>query len=454
MNKTFKKIVSLALCLMLTLSIAGCGKSDDTTATSSGANDTTATTTTDDTKAADTTATSDEPITLDVWNIWTTESDGNAISFAKALEMYKADHPNVTVQIDSTENEAYKTKIKTAISANEAPDVFFSWGAGFAQPFVDAGQVLALQDYLSADALANLQSSTTGNFTYNGKLYGLPFISWVGVLYCNQEMFDAAGVKTPDTMAELMTAIDAFNAKGIVPITVGAKDAWNAMFFQNVATVRTAGVDLSTQALQKKADFNQQGFVDGAQIVTDLVNAKAFDPSCLAFTYDEAKIAFLNGDSPMMYMGSWLAGEIQNPELSQVKDKVVAKNFPAIDGGKFNNQFLGGAIDGLLVNANTKHPKEAAEFVAYITEKMSRESFLQGAGVPTWKVDVTGETIDPLVQQIVDLSSKSEGYLVAWDTYLTGADVTTHLSLVQEVFAGLKTPQEFAEGMQAIIPAK
>lgn len=453
MNKTFKKGMSIVLVLMLILSIAGCAKKDDTTATtdtttetSSGANDTTTTT--------DSTATTDEEITLNVWHLWTTESDGNAVSFSKALEMYKKDHPNVTIEIDATENEAYKTKIKTAISANEAPDVFFSWGAGFSQPFVEAGQVLPIEENLSADALKNLQRSATGNFTYDGKLYGLPFISWVGVLYCNEEMFKDAGVKVPDTMEELMTAIDAFNAKGIVPITVGAKDAWNAMFFQNIATVRTAGVELSTLALQKKADFNQQAFVDGAQIVTDLVNAKAFDPSALAFTYDEAKIAFLNGESPMMYMGSWLAGEIQNPELSQVKDKVVAKNFPGLNGGKYNNEFLGGAIDGLLVSANTEHPKEAAEFVAYITEKMSRESFLQGAGIPTWNVDVTGETIDPLVQQIVDLSATSEGYLVAWDTYLSGADVTTHLSLVQEIFAGVKTPQEFAEGMQTIIPAK
>lgn len=445
MNKILKKVMATVLMCALVLSLVACGQKEDKTAST-------------DTKATEATVKTDEPateapaedITLNVWHLWTTESDANAVSFAKALEMYKADHPNVTVEIDATENEAYKTKIKTAISANEAPDVFFSWGAGFSQPFVDAGQVLDLQANLAPDALKNLNMSTTNNFTYGDKLYGVPFISWLGVLYCNQEMFDAAGVKVPETYDELLTAVAAFKAEGKVPLALGAKDAWTAMFFQNVATVRTAGVDVSTQALQKKVSYDTPEFVAGAQMVTDLVNAEAFDPATLALTYDEAKMEFLSGNSPMIYMGSWLAAEIQNPELSTVVGKVVAKNFPGLTGGKFNNQFLGGAIDGLMANANTEHPKEAAEFIAYITEKMSRESFLGGAGVPTYAIDVTGETIDPLVQQIVDLSKTADGYIVAWDTFLSGADVTTHLSLVQEVFAGTKTPKEFAEGMQTL----
>ncbi len=294
--------------------------------------------------------------------------------------------------------------------------------------------------------------SGANNFTYDGGLYGLPFISWVGgVLYCNEEMFADAGVDVPATMDDLYTAIEAFNGKGIVPITVGgAKDAWNAMFFQNVATVRTAGTELSTEALKKNESYSQQEFVDGAQIVVDLVAANAFDPSALAFTYDEAKIAFLNAQSPMMFMGSWLAGEIQNPELSSVANKVTAVNFPSVDGGAYNNEFLGGAIDGLMVSENSENKEVAAEFVAYITERMSRESFLQGAGIPVWDIDVEGEEVDPLVKEILDLASGSEGYIVAWDTFLSGADVTTHLSLVQEVFAEMKTAQEFADGMQTL----
>lgn len=117
----------MLLVFVLALSIAGCAKKEEAPA------ETTTETTKEESKETsdDTTETATEvaeDVTLDVWHLWTTENDGNAVSFAKALEEYRADHPNVTVNIDATENEAYKTKIKTAISANEAPDVFFLLG--------------------------------------------------------------------------------------------------------------------------------------------------------------------------------------------------------------------------------------------------------------------------------------------------------------------------------------
>ena len=73
--------------------------------------------------------------TLNVWTLWTESSqDVNAQVFRKVLAQAQQAMPDLVIQHDATENEAYKTKIKTAIAANEAPDVFFSWGAGFVKP--------------------------------------------------------------------------------------------------------------------------------------------------------------------------------------------------------------------------------------------------------------------------------------------------------------------------------
>ncbi len=443
MKKIWSKLLACAVSGIVALSSAGCGTSQ---VSSNESNKPAAEAASGEQKEA----ASGEKVTLNVWHLWTTDSDANAKSFMKVFEQYKAEHPNVEVVIDASENEAYKTKLKTAMAANEGPDVFFSWGAGFAQPFVDAGQVLPIEEYLTDDQKANLIESQRTNLTYDGKLYGLPFVSWVGILYCNQEVFEQNGVKVPDTYEEFLAAVETFSSKGIVPLTVGAKDGWPLMFFQNILALRQAGADGSNAALDKAASFNQPEFVQSAQMLTDLVKAKAFDDAALALTYDEAKMAFLSGEVPMTYMGSWLAGEIQDENLSTVKGKVVAKNFPSIAGTKGNkDEFLGGAIDCFMVNNNTKHKKEAAEFAAYMAEHMARESFLLGAGLPAWKVDTTGETIDPLVQQMVELANNSTGFVLAWDTKLSGEAAEKHKTLVQEVFAGTKTPQQFVDEMDA-----
>ena len=45
---------------------------------------------------------------------------------------------------------------------------------------------------------------------------------------------------------------------------------------------------------------------------------------------------------------------------------------------------------------------------------------------------------------------ESTGYVLAWDTFLEGADADTHKNLVAEIFAGTKTPEDFAKGMQKL----
>ncbi len=37
----------------------------------------------------------------------------------------------------------------------------------------------------------------------------------------------------------------------------------------------------------------------------------------------------------------------------------------------------------------------AAEFIAFVTEYMAKESFLQGSGIPVWDFDTSEEEIDP-----------------------------------------------------------
>ena len=223
------------------------------------------------------------------------------------------------------------------------------------------------------------------------------------------------------------------------------------MFYQNVYAVRTAGAQLSNEALSGATTFNAPEFVASAKYLDELVKAGAFDPGALALTYDEAKIPFLAGQVPMIYQGSWFAGEIQDPALSQVVDKVVAVNWPAISDGKGDpSQILGGAIDCLMVSNSAKDKDLAVEFVKYITENMSRESFKLGAGIATWKIDMTGIEVSQLVQNIIDFAAKSTGSVLAWDTFLSGEAAERHKSLVQEIFAGQLTPENFAIEMEKL----
>jgi ABC-type glycerol-3-phosphate transport system substrate-binding protein len=84
------------------------------------------------------------------------------------------------LDVDATENETFKTKIRTAVAANEAPDIFTYWAGGYMKNFVTAGKLLALDDYLNDGTKDKLLDGTLDNMTFDGKVYGLPHTMDVG----------------------------------------------------------------------------------------------------------------------------------------------------------------------------------------------------------------------------------------------------------------------------------
>ncbi|HYH01503.1 MAG TPA: extracellular solute-binding protein [Bacillota bacterium] len=390
-------------------------------------------------------------VTLKFWHLWTTPAETNKVAIDQVLANFKKAYPHIKVEVDAVENETYKTKIKTAIAANEAPDVFFTWGGGFSKPFVDAGKLLDLTPYLKDGTSKKLVGGTLTYQTYNGKVYALPFALWAGIMYCNQSLFEKYNVKIPGTFKELLAAVSVFRSKGITPLEVGEKDRWPGMFYQNILAVRTAGTKLSNNALAKKASFNQRAFIQSAELLKQLVKAGAFESGCLGITRDESEANFRLGKAAMYYNGSWVAGSLNQQQAPDVYGKIVARNFPVVEGSNGEpNGFLGGAVDAFAVNAGTKHPKEAVLFVKYVAEQQAKIGYQIGALLPAWKVQVDESKLPELTVQISKLIKGATGFVLAWDTFLEGADADTHKNLVQEIFADMITPQKFAIEMQKL----
>jgi raffinose/stachyose/melibiose transport system substrate-binding protein len=438
--KKLKEFLILILIFILTVSSAACEPSDSLASHSAA-------------PATDTMNTDlpgNEKIKLKLWHIWVTDSDSNKRPFEKVLAEWNRANPDIQIEAEAAESEAYKIRIRTAVAVNEAPDIFFSWGAGFAKPFVSAGKVLALDDYLDEETLDKMVPGSLENFTYDGKIYALPTFMIAGIFYCNQELFDKYDVKIPDTFDELLEAVRIFKENDITPMAVGLKDGWPGIFYQNILAIRTAGIEKTISALNKEITFYQPEFIESAKKLAELVEAGAFHSGSSQLTQYEAENTFIKGKVPMYYCGSWSAGTMERPN-SLVKGKVVVKNFPYIEGAKGDrNGFLGGAIDNFMISSSTQYKNEAVTAMVEICQNLSRESYLAGAGIPAWKVDVDRSEISPLATEISDLIKDSEGFVLAWDTFLTGSDAQTHIELVTDIYAGKITPEKFAMEMQKL----
>jgi raffinose/stachyose/melibiose transport system substrate-binding protein len=450
MKRNVRVILNVFLCAVMILGMTACGSGEKVAAVTSTQSVSTAAAGVENTAAEPSTEPAvAEPVTLKLWHMFVSDGDGNTKPFKAVLEHAGQQLTDVRLEVDGVDNESYKTKIKTAIAANDAPDIFFTWAAGFSKPFVDSGKVLCLDNYLG-DIKDKLLPGITTNLTYDGKVYGLPFQMQVGALFCNREIFDANGVKLPETYEDLLAVVKTFSAKGITPMTCGAADKWPAMWYYDILALRTAGAQLCNDALNKKASFNSQEFTDAAAKLDELSKAGAFGKNALGTSWDESQIAFAQGKAAMIFNGNWVAG-LAEGDTSSVKGKVVAVKFPTITGGKgTNTEYFGGSGDGFMVSANSVDKDMAVKTVKFICEDMARESYLAGSGMPGWKVDVDDSKVSPLVKQLVAMTKDATGWVLWWDVFLEGADADTHKNLATEVLAGTRTPEQYSEEMQKL----
>lgn len=383
----------------------------------------------------------DGVITLTLWDDKSTESEARVIQ--KLVDQWNSENPDVQIVRESADIESYKMKLRTAMIADQAPDIFYSMGGGFSKAFVDSGNVLSLNNYLSDHIKEVALPGSFDSATYGSEVYGLPITKWAGILYCNTELLSAHGLSVPTTFADLVKISEVFKDKGGA-LGVGASEKWTAAMYHNVMALRAAGAEGCRAALEGQASLDSAEMQLAAEKLNYLIEADAFNDGFLARNYDETVALFTQGQFPVIYQGNWLAGTIEADD-SPVKGKVVAVDFPSLEGGKGDaKEFLGGAVDLYMVNANTKNKEAAVRVLEFICENYSRMGFEEGLGLPVYETALEFTSVDPLTKQIMDITKEATGYLLAWDTFLDGEAAQEHVTLVQNLFAGVLTPAEFS----------
>jgi raffinose/stachyose/melibiose transport system substrate-binding protein len=432
---TFKKVLCLLIVGVMVLSVVACGGQKAEPKAEPETTQTTAKSTEPD--AEQTTA--PEKITLKFWHIYG-GTDPNAESLGQIVKTAESQY-NVTLEVDTAEAEAYKTKLKAAVAANEAPDIFLTWGRGFLKPFVDVGKVLNLEDYMSDGIRNNVVEGSFTNFSYDGKAYAFPDANAVAVLFCNKEMFDANDIKIPETWDEFITAVKAFKSKGIDSLAVGAKDVWTLAMYHDILALRSVGPAKLSQALEKK-DFSDPGFLEAAKKLKTLVDLGAFPKGAAALSRDEGEVGFMQGQIPMMMQGSWTAARVYK-DTSKVQDKIVPVRFPVIDPAISGiDDFTGGGQTAFAVSAATKDKERTVQVAEFIAQKLASSKFTIGGGISPYK-DAPSETTNPLFLETFKLSQNATSLTIWWDTLLEGKDSTTYLNKLQELFIGKITPEQY-----------
>ena len=329
-------------------------------------------------------------ITLKFFTALADRSNGQGKIEQQIIDAYMKEHPNVKIEVEALQDEPYKSKVKIYASSNALPDIIQSWGqTSFIKPLIDAGMLAEL--YESDYATYDFVSGSLDGFKQGGKLYGLPRNTDFFVMYYNQKILSDNGIEVPRTTLEWFEATKKLRAKGINPITTNAIEGWSLpIWFEYIAQRHTGDFTKMDDVLAGKATFtgNEQ-FLAAAKELQKFQKDKALADGFLTTDYGASRNLFGQGKAAFFLMGSWESGLATDESFAEeFRNNVAAAPYPASDVGKLTDvaAWFGG---GYSISANSKHKKEAVQFLNYFyaPENWPKQMWQGGAGIPAQKFD-------------------------------------------------------------------
>ena len=385
-----------------------------------------------------------DDVTLTLWSI-ATESDSSHQAFVDGIAAFEAEHPGVKIEHVTTENEAYKTKIKAAMSSGEGlPDIFFTWGMGFLGEFVNAGRVYCVDNEYEAYK-DELPEAMTVNVRYDNKMYGVPYTMSLVTLYANMDLLAQVGYEDiPATYEDMMACCEALKAAGIIPFGVSGKELWCLSEYVEPLVIKSVGGQALRDMYNGEASWNNDGVVKAIEAFQGMVENEYFDPSAPALGNDEVKNNFIAGKYAFYQNGSWNNKDIGE----QAQFNVKAGTFPVLDDSIPLYSMIGGPNNTLAVTESSKNKDLAVEAAFFLAKFMSDADYKSGANLPCWAADPDAE-VNSLIQAAADMASKAEDMVLFGDNFLSADAANTYLDYIGLAYAGDVTPTEYVEGLDA-----
>src|SRR5436190_21032279 len=295
------------------------------------------------------TAPGDSPAakTIAIWH-HQTAGDGPKL-IQQAVDRFKQDNPGVQVEVVAINNDAYKTKIKVAIGAGNAPCVFPTWGGGPLHEYVKAGQIVDLTPFMTKDNYKDrFPAAAFDSITFDGKIYGVPVENTaIAVILYNKAIFQKYNLKPPVTDAELLAIMRTLKQNGIAPFALANKPKWPGSMFYMYFVDRLGGHEAFAKAEAREgAGFEAPVFIEAGRRVQALVKESAVQEGFNGLDYDAGATRALlySGKAAMELMGTWSISAIKAENPTFYRDNLAFFPFPAVSGGAGDPRNLIGTV--------------------------------------------------------------------------------------------------------------
>ncbi len=324
----------------------------------------------------DKTTSNDDNVTL-TFGLWDKYQEPILREIANKFEEQNS---NIKIDIQLTPFGQYWTKLEAAATGEVLPDIFWINGPNIVK-YASNGILLPINDKVKEDNmdLSLYPESLVKLYTVDDKLYGIPKDWDLTALWYNKKLFDEKGVEYPNenwTWNDMVEAARKLTDKEKGVYGIAARPDTQEGLYNSIP--QSGGFIISED--RKKSGYSSPEAIEGTQRWIDLIK-DGLSPTIEEMS-DTSEIDMFKAERlAMVNAASWDVPVFMENEL--IKDHIDLTVMPLI-------KERAAVIHGLsnVISANTKHPKEAWEFVKFLGGKEANEIWAKSGVVIPARMDV------------------------------------------------------------------
>jgi N-acetylglucosamine transport system substrate-binding protein len=367
--------------------------------------------------------------------------------------IFSAKHPNVTVNMSSTQ------KIKTEEQpkmATQPSDLVMNSGADMMDrsTLINEGAIEPLDDLLTAPAwdsegtvADSLLPGTVGDGTQNGKFYVVNVAYTVWGNWYNAALFKKEGWQAPTTWDEFFALAPKIKAKGMAPYVHDALHGYYPRWGLMASIWKTAGkqVIVDIDNLKENA-WKADGVLKALEPWEKLVKDKLLLPGKLDHT--QSQQAWLDGKAAFIQVGTWLKNEMA-ATIPPGFELTLSDYWHNADD-KAPKDVFAASGEGFVVPSKAPNKEAAKEFLRAILSKAGSAKFAE-LTKSLASTKGSGDNVQDTALSSANNLMKNGGselISVKFQDFYADLDKESQ-NLSEELMAGRLTAQQFVDKMQA-----
>ncbi|WP_110931275.1 sugar ABC transporter substrate-binding protein [Paenibacillus bouchesdurhonensis] len=415
MSKKRFSLILLSILIMMSMVLSACGSSENSK-NSGNQKSKTAASTDKNNSTADALK---EDVTLTAWVMPNSPKPDK--DFMAVMKPYLDENPNVKLNITVLDWGSAWTKITTAATSGEGPDIL-QLGTTWVPAIAAMNGIEDLTDRVGgiggSDAYLPASWKTT---MIDGKseVYGVPWFVDARALFYRKDALAQAGLdpatafKDWDTFKQTLTKLNGIEIEGekMTAFGVPGKNDWNVP--HNIFPWIWAAGGNVFNADNTKVTFNDKTALEGVMYYTGLANEGLVDKASLEKNSSQIESDFSDGKTAIMVSGAWMIKNFTTPEADGgVGEKVAAKNYgiaPLPAGPAGASTFIGGSH--LTIFKGSKHKEAAWDIIKYLSSDEAQLAYAQLSGqLPANKTMMDSLSSDPNYKAMVEATNYGMSY--------------------------------------------